>query len=201
MEKIRHSSVKHINKQRNINPMKDLIFVTGNEHKLTEARAILNFQIESSPLDLDEIQSIQIEDVIEDKAKRAYEILKRPLIVEDVGLYIEQWDNFPGALIKWVNKHLGAKFIASKLDVDKTRNVIAKCGIGYHDGEKVHTFIGEVKGTIAKEPQGESGFGFDPIFIAEGYDKSMAELGKDEKNKISWRALAFNKLKEFFENQ
>jgi XTP/dITP diphosphohydrolase len=65
---------------------------------------------------------------------------------------------------------------------------------------KTYTFEGIVKGRIALAPKGNSGFGYDPVFIPDGFNKTFAEITLEEKNKISHRALAFNKMIEFLKN-
>jgi len=172
-----------------------MIFATGNHQKLKEFEKILGIKLNHSDLDLDEIQSIEVEEVAKHKAKQAYDLLKEPVIIEDTGLYFEELNGLPGALVKFFVKKLTLEKICSL--VKENRKAKAMTCIAYFDGENLKTFIGETKGKIAEEPRGTNGFGWDPIFIPEGYDKTFAELTDEEKTSKFMRKEAIKKLKEF----
>lgn len=128
------------------------------------------------------------------KIIEAYKLIKKPIIVEDTSLHLEAWNSFPGALIKWFEEYLGTQGILNLIQ-NKSRNAEAKCVIAYFDGEEISFFEGSIKGQITEERKGENklDFGFDPIFIPEGYEKTFAELG-EEKQKISHRRKALEKF-------
>ena len=172
-----------------------LIFLTGNQHKLREAKNILNTPIQNIDFDIEEIQGTS-EEIIKHKIKLAYQKIQKPLFVEDVSLEIEAWNGFPGPYIKWLNKSVGREGVSKLMQNETNRNANVICLIGYHDGKKVHIFCGEIKGTIAKKARGENGFGFDPVFIPNGYSQTFAEMTSEEKNKISHRTLALLKFKK-----
>jgi len=177
--------------------MKDIVFITGNENKVREAKQILNKDIISENLDLRELQAVDLEDVIEEKLKHGYDILKKPVMVEDTGLFLNALKGFPGALIKMLLERIGRQGIVKILQGFEDKGVIAKCAVGFtSDGKDIKVFIGEVKGKIV-EPKGESGFGWDPIFQPDGFDKTFAEMGAEEKNAISHRFKAFKKLGDY----
>jgi len=171
-----------------------MIFVTGNRNKLREFEDILGIKLDNSDVGLDEIQSIEVEEVAKHKAKQAFQILRQPVIVEDTGLYFEEFNGFPGALIKFLIKNISLEKICSFLKENRMAKVIT-C-IAYCDNDGVKIFTGEIKGIIADFPRGDNNFGWDPIFIPEGADKTFAEMG-EEKNKISMRKQALDKLKLF----
>lgn len=177
-----------------------LHFVSSNSNKVKEAEAILGIPLEIAHLEIDEIQSLEIEDVVTKKAQAAYEIIKQPLIVDDVTFEVDVWNGFPGPFIKYLREAGGNELLLRMLKNETNRSVTAKAAIGYHDGEKVTVLIGEVKGTLTSEERGEDGWGFDPIFIPEGYDKTFAELGTEEKNKLSHRYRGLMKLKNYVTN-
>jgi len=77
------------------------------------------------------------------------------------------------------------------------RQLVAKAAIGFHNDKEIFTFMGEVKGTLAVEPRGEGGWGWDPIFIPAHTDKTYAELTAEEKNAISHRRAALEKFKKY----
>lgn len=179
----------------------EIYFVTGNKNKLQEARAILDQEIQSVSLDLPEIQALYAEETVKDKAMRAFDAVQKPVMVEDVGFYIKAWNDFPGALIKWFLKTLGNSGICELLKNENNRAVEVEACIGIYDGREFYAFSGKMEGEIARVPRGDTGFGFDAIFIPKGYDQTLAELGIEEKNKLSMRKDAFLKLKKHLDER
>lgn len=176
-----------------------MILLTGNKDKLREFEGILGIKINHKNVELDEIQSVNIEDVIRHKAKQAYDMLHEPVIVEDTGLYFEELNGLPGALTKFFLNKLSLEQICGLLKTN--RNALARTAIAYFDGKAMEVFTGETKGKIAESPKGENGFGWDPVFIPEGYDKTFAELSPEEKQADFMRKTAIEKLKKFMEER
>jgi XTP/dITP diphosphohydrolase len=176
-----------------------IYFVTSNRNKFREAEKILNFEIKQAKLEIPEIQSMKVKEVVEDKVRKAYEKLRKPVIVEDTSLYIKSWKNFPGPLISWVIKTMGIKGICEFIGKDRLAK--AEACVGYYDGKRMKTFSGSVKGRISKKPRGRKRFDWDRIFIPSGFSKTFAEMRIDEKNRISHRMKAFRKLKRFLESE
>lgn len=178
--------------------MQQITFITGNEGKLREARAILkNFEVVSKDIDLPEIQEIDAKKVIEAKLQEAYALHRGSYIVEDTSLYIHSLRGLPGPLIKWFLQSLGNDGLAQLAQKYDDQNAYASSMIGYITEEgSSHFFEGKVDGVIVS-PQGESNFGWDPIFMPEGSDETFAQMSAEEKNAISHRKLAFTKLGEF----
>ncbi len=170
-----------------------MLLITGNKKKVREFEEILGFKIKSQSLELEEIQEVNVEQVSEYKARKAYEILKEAIIVEDGGLFFDELNGLPGALIKWFEKKLSYQEICDLIKED--RGAIAKICISYFDGKNLEQFVGEVKGTITKSPKGENGFGWDSIFIPEGASKTFAEMETAEKHNVSMRRIALEKFK------
>lgn len=176
--------------------MNDIIFITGNENKLREAEQILGIKIVSKKLDLKEIQDVDLEEVIKDKLRSAYKTIKKPVMVEDTGLFLNALNGFPGALIKQLIGRVGREGIVKLLEGFDDKSVVAKCAVGFtRDGKDLKVFIGEIEGLIVN-PKGESGFGWDPIFQPKGYEKTFAEMSSEEKNAISHRYKALKKFKD-----
>ncbi len=177
--------------------MNNIIFITGNENKLREAKQILEVEIVSEKLDIREIQDVDLGEVIKDKLMHAYKLIKKPVMVEDTGLFLNALNGFPGALIKQLLGRVGREGIVKLLEGFDDKSVVAKCAVGFtKDGKDLKVFIGEAEGLIVS-PRGESGFGWDPIFQPEGYDKTFAEMGSEEKNSISHRFKALKKFKDY----
>jgi non-canonical purine NTP pyrophosphatase (RdgB/HAM1 family) len=176
--------------------IKKIIFLTGNKNKLKEFQEIIgeSVKIGNKDIDLPEIQSTDVLEVVKEKLKAAIKILKKPCIVDDTGLHFEKLNQFPGALIKFYSQHLKNKGICERVGGSKATAVTV---IGYYDGKKTYFFTGKRKGTVPLKPKGK-GFGWDPVFIPKIKDnkKTYAEMSNDMKNKISQRKMAVMKLKK-----
>lgn len=178
----------------------ELYFITGNKHKFFEAKKILP-EIQQVVLDLVEIQSMDPKKIIAEKLKEAIKKHPGPLFCEDVSLFIESLNGFPGPLVKFWNNALTLEDRArSVVELYDNHNVKVVCTIGFFDGKKMKFFEGIVNGKIVM-PRGESGFGFDPIVEIEGQNKTYAEIDVNTKNKISHRALALLELKKYLDSK
>jgi XTP/dITP diphosphohydrolase len=176
-----------------------LYLASRNPGKVSELRKLGSyFGIEIVPLDLPkvEVQSESLEDVSLFSAVNAFLTLRKPLIVEDSGLYIEALNFFPGAYSSFVYKTIGIRGVLKLLEGVENRRAYFKSVIALAAPNlpEVKLFTGVVYGVIATEPRGSRGFGFDPIFIPEGSAKTFAEMEEDEKNRISHRGRAFMEL-------
>ena len=169
------------------------VFVTGNENKRREAAAILGIELGRVDLDLPEVQALDFAEVAAAKAVAAREALGRPkrvVIVEDSGIVFGAWDGLPGALTKWFLASVGIEGLLRMLSGFEDRSARAVCAVAVADpGGAVRVFAGEVAGTVAEKPRGASGFGWDPIFVPEGLERTYAEVG-EAKNEDSHRARA-----------
>ena len=171
----------------------EALFVTSNHNKAREAAEILGIELRSIALDLPELQDLDVAQVAAVKAAAAHETLgapDSPILVEDSGLVVETWNGLPGALTKWFLVSVGNEGILRMLSGEKDRSARAVCAvaIAFTDGF-TRVFLGEVGGSIALEPRGSGGFGWDPIFVPEGYTETYAELGS-RKHEDSHRARA-----------
>lgn len=102
----------------------------------------------------------------------------------------------PGTFIKWFLKELGLGGLCRLID-DKDRSAVASCIFGYFDGEIEKYFEGSLPGWIAEKPTGNGGFGWDKIFIPEGYTVTRAELSKDDDAITYLKIKPFAELKEY----
>lgn len=173
-----------------------LYFLTGNKNKFEEVKAILG-EVEQLDIDLPEIQEIDAKEIIKAKLQEAFNHQQGEFLVEDTSLYLDSLNGLPGPLIKWFLKTVGNEGlfnIADKLGNSKAQ---AKTIIGFaKNNDEIYFFEGEVKGKIVS-PRGDNGFGWDKIFEPDGFLKTFAEMSLEEKNAISMRRIALNKLKEF----
>lgn len=182
---------------------KPLVFVTGNIKKLEEVVSILgkNFprEIINKDIDLAEYQG-DADDISIAKCRAAYEIVKGPVIIEDTCLCFDAMNGLPGPYIKWFSDKLGPDGLHKMLDGWKDKGAEAICTFAYTNGDSdgsVILFKGRTRGTIVS-PKGPRDFGWDPIFLPDGYDQTYAELPKSVKNEISHRHRALEKLKDYF---
>lgn len=130
--------------------------------------------------------------LIHHKALEAFKKIKRPLLVEHTSLHLRDWEELPGGLTQIIWSKLRAeKFI--KL-VENNRKIVARTYLGYIDGKKIHTYLGEVKGKLAKEARGGNGFGWDEVFIPKGHKETFAEMSSEDKNRNSMRRKALKKF-------
>lgn len=179
--------------------MHKIFLVTGNANKLEEWRRQLpsDVEIDSVDVDLPEIQSINPEEIMADKAKRAFEATGKPVVVEDVSAGLEKLGGLPGPFVKFFIKKLGDD-VLYKLAGGEGERAIVSCSIAYYDGNDLVTVRGDVNGIIVQS-RGENGFGFDRTFVPEGHERTYAEMSGEEKDTVSHRSIAIklfvNKLR------
>lgn len=176
--------------------LEDIVVVTSNKNKLSEINEILGTNHKVSKIDICEIQSLDLDEVIAQKAKDAYEKIKRPVLVEDISLEIEALGGLPGPLVKFFLNTVGTEGTVRMIHGKNTKTKVV-AAVAVYDGKHLRIFKGVVFGTLSKKDKGSSGFGFDKIFIPKGYNKTYAQMPQSLKNKISHRALALRRVKKF----
>lgn len=176
------------------------VFITGNAGKAKYLAKYLGVELEHIKLDIDEIQSLDLKEVVHHKVREAYKKVGKPVLVEDVSLEICSMGRLPGPLIKWFLEELSSEQIAQLAD-GGDRRAIGRCMFGYYDGENEHYIEGELHGTIAKEPSGGNGFGWDGVFIPDGYDVTRAELTEEEYEKVYRLIRPLDNLKAFLQQK
>ena len=188
--------------------MNIIFFVSNNIHKYSEIKSILH----DRPRDLDlnfykqniiEIQDDQIEKIAIEKAKSAYNTVKRPIIIEDDGLFINSLNGFPGQYSSYVFKSIGNRGILRLLEGSRDRSAFFKSIFVYNNGIIVKVFSGQINGKISSTIT-DGGWGYDPIFIPfnnhdNHHNKTFAELSKtNKKNELSHRSIALDKFVKWF---
>jgi XTP/dITP diphosphohydrolase len=189
--------------------MKRITFCTGNAHKFAEVQHLISSEIPDleliqSKAPLIEIQADCLEDVAKFKVNSVINLLNPPYFVEDAGFFVDDTlRGFPGVYSSYVMKSIGYAGILKILGNIDPRKAHFEAVIAYCDENKeIHLFKGENHGTVAYDAKGNSGFGFDPIFISsETPGKTFAELTMEEKNKISHRRRAFIKLIDYLKTK
>ena len=189
-----------------------LVFATNNAHKLEEVAAILGDQVEL--LSLNDIGcQADIPETAETlegnallKSSYIYKNYHLDCFADDTGLEVEALNGAPGV---YSARYAGGEGhdaqanmlkLLHELEGKENRKAQFRTAISLILDGKEYLFEGVIKGEIIKEKRGDSGFGYDPVFMPKGYDRTFAELGNDIKNQISHRALAVQKLCEFLQS-
>jgi XTP/dITP diphosphohydrolase len=187
--------------------MNKICFVTGNKNKLREVQKLLfSYHL----LSLDDInftdEILETEDTIEGnallKADHIYKKFEINCFSDDTGLFIDSLDGQPGVKSARFagdssNSEDNIRLVLEKLIGEENRDAIFRTVICLIINGEINYFHGEVNGVITKEKTGDKGFGYDPIFIPEGFNKTFSEFTLEEKNKLSHRAIAISKLVKF----
>ncbi len=188
--------------------MMTLVFATNNPHKLAEAREILGNTVKLTSLEetgfsgeLPETHET-LEENSEEKAWAAWQVLHRPCIAEDTGLEVDALAGRPGvysARYAGPGKTPGdnVKLLLRQMETIENRKARFRTVITLVVNGKIHKFEGKVEGRISHQPAGIGGFGYDPVFIPEGYRETFAELPGAVKSRISHRSRALQKLCRF----
>ncbi|MEM3031765.1 MAG: RdgB/HAM1 family non-canonical purine NTP pyrophosphatase [Nitrososphaerota archaeon] len=180
-----------------------VVLATSNLHKAREFMAI--FKSERMAIGFEkvatlELQSDSLEEIAVFSSIQAYTQLRRPLFVEDAGLFINSLGGFPGPYSSYVYRTIGVEGVVKLVGHDRKATFVSV--IAYYDGKsQPRIFRGSVKGQIAEVPRGRSGFGFDPIFIPAGYDTTFAELGLRRKMTVSHRSRSALRLIRWLRRQ
>ena len=174
-----------------------ITLITGNAGKAAEYAAMLGIEVTPAKAELTEVQSLDVAHVAARKAADAYAQLREPVLVDDTGLTIHAWNGLPGALVAWFINTVGTQGILDMAAELTDRRATASAALGYADAAGVKVFQGTVDGSLATEPRGTSGFGYDPIFIPGTYSghRTYAQMTSEEKNKISHRRRAVEAMR------
>ena len=161
-----------------------LVFATNNRHKLEEISAIIG----------DKIEILGLNDIgcHDDIPETADTFEGNALLNGEPGVYSARYAGEPSDSEKNIDK-----LLANLRDAENRKASFVTC-IALVTGSEEHIFYGEISGKIIRERRGSSGFGYDSVFVPEGYEETFAEMGEEEKNKISHRARAVKKLSDFF---
>lgn len=182
---------------------RDLVFVTGNQHKADYLAKWLGIHLPHQKAAVDELQSLDLREIVEHKARGAYQLLGRPVLVEDVALTFHALGRLPGPLIKWFLEELKPAGLPVLLQAHADKSATASIMYGLYDGKQLHTFEAHVKGTVASEPRVSDAAGWNTtsswnsVFIPDGSTKTYGEMSDEELQPLSHRAKAIQQLQDF----
>jgi len=174
----------------------DLYFASSNINKFKETKKILNnfgINIGFFNCKLEEIQSDSLVEIAKNKARQAFLKCKKPVIVEDDGLFIESLNGFPGPYSSYVFKTLGNNGILQLLKQKRKAKFVSI--ISFCDKKNIETFESKINGRISKKLLGK-GWGYDPIFIPITKKKTFAQL--ENKNQVSHRFKSLRKFSSWY---
>lgn len=180
------------------------VLVTTNEGKVEEFSGLFveygfNFRVE--PMATPELQENDLRKIARYSVLYAYRVLREPVLVEDAGLFIKALNGFPGPYSSYVYKTLGVDGILKLMEGVRERGAKFESALAFYSPlTELKIFTGTIEGKISEEPRGSKGFGFDPIFIPNGSNKTFAEMDLEEKNAFSHRAKAARKFAEWFKS-
>jgi XTP/dITP diphosphohydrolase len=180
----------------------ELRFISSSAEKSLEVGEILApFGVAISPVDMKiaEIQTEDLRTLVRRKALTAFDEVRRPLLVEHTGLYLNHLNGLPGGLTSVFWDRLRADRFCELFGNTADPGLTVNTMVAYVDGRTISYFEGEVVGRVASAPAGERGFGWDCVFVPDGYDVTYAQLASDEKNQISMRRLALEQLAAFLQ--
>ena len=176
-----------------------LFFASSNENKFQEAERILSdlgVQINFYKTILEEIQSNDLNDIAEKKAINAYDLIQKPVIIEDDGLFINSLNGFPGPYSSYAYDTIGNKGIMNLLEKSQVRDANFVSIIAYCDNDYgVKLFESSIPGKISSVIE-KGGWGYDPIFIPDGESKTYANVS--DKDKFSHRSASLKKFSNWF---
>ena len=166
--------------------MNRITFITGNPHKAEQYAKLLGLPIVHQKIDLDEIQSTDFFEVALRKVEQAYDRIKRPVIVDDFGFCLEDYDNLPGPFTKFfVGSEENLEKMCRIADGLKSRRASVVSTIAYKDADRTEVFINRIYGQVADHPRGNLGLGTDRIFEPDGYGGlTRSELSEEKYDEV-----------------
>lgn len=179
-----------------------IYFATANPHKVQEIQQLLKGQritVKILPVKTVEIQSDDLREVAKYALKIAMKSPKRPIFVEDAGLFIDKLNGFPGPYSSYVYRTLGVQGVLRLLqgEVDRAAQFRSAIALAERNGT-IEVFEGTANGRISDTPRGNRGFGFDPIFVPNGSSVTFAEMPLRLKNTYSHRGHSTRKMLRWF---
>lgn len=183
--------------------MTNLTFITGNQHKADYLKQWLGLPVAHQKLDLEELQSLDLREVVEHKVRGAYAAVQQPVLVEDVSLTFHGMGRLPGTFIKWFLEEIGTEGLCNLGRSLADKRATASIMYGLFDGTELHTFQGQVHGTIAPEVRSLEGSdwktakSWNSVFIPDGSAKTYAEMTDEELQPFSHRAQAIARLRNY----
>lgn len=179
-----------------------ITFASSNKDKAVQVGRYLHVPVDYTSLSIPEIQSLDLHEVVRQKAKEAYRQLQKPVLVDDASLSFSALGRLPGPFINQFLQELGTEGLCRLLDNYPDRSAIATAALALHNGIEIVVFDASIKGRIAEKPLGDNGYGWDAIFIPEGHERTRGEMTKEdsERDNTSVRKKVIEKVEAYLSN-
>jgi XTP/dITP diphosphohydrolase len=178
-----------------------LVLVTQNKHKLKELRPLFKkykVEFDTTSIEKYEIRSESVEKIARVAARVAFDTLQKPVVVDDTGFFVDSLKGFPGSYAAIVLKSIGYNGILQLMADKEDRTSKFVTAVGYCDKDHLESFVGAISGNVTSEPAGPRGFGYDPIFVPDGFTRTYAQLTLEEKVSVSHRTKAFEDFLKWY---
>ncbi|PIB08554.1 hypothetical protein B1C81_13250 [Streptomyces sp. HG99] len=172
-----------------------LALVSSNKNKVAEFESLLGFKLASVSMQLPEVQSLDVKHVALRKAELAFSLVRRPVLVDDTGIYVDAWHGLPGAFTGWFFNTVGSEGMLQMLQQSDNRSATAVTALAVCDADGSRVCVGEATGHVAAQAQGGAADGHNAIWIPEGENRTAAAMPRDHRDKVSSRAAAVAALK------
>jgi non-canonical purine NTP pyrophosphatase (RdgB/HAM1 family) len=176
-------------------------FITGNPNKAAKFSEYIGIDIPHRAVDLDEIQTTDQHELVEHKARQAFNLLQQPVLVEDVFFTYDALGDLPGPFVKFFVTG-GLEKMCRMLDGFENRRARATCVYGYFDGARLEFFSSYLDGTVPMNPRGSDGYGFDPVFEPDGFEgKTAAQLSPEDYGRFSRQVKPYDDVGRFLKKE
>ncbi len=181
----------------------DLVFITGNANKAAYLERWLGIVVPHQKVSVDELQSLDLHEIVEHKARGAYALVQKPVLIEDVALTFHALGKLPGPLIKWFLEELTTAGLCKILTAYSDKTATASIIYGLYDGQQLHTFEAHVPGSVAPEPRvsdtsaWNTVTSWNSVFIPDGHTKTYGQMTDEELKPVSHRAKAIEQLRTY----
>ncbi|MEM9954267.1 MAG: non-canonical purine NTP pyrophosphatase [Chloroflexota bacterium] len=188
------------NKHKKTLDINELTFITTNATKKADYEAILGISLQTSSIQIQDIQHQSVEEVALAKVSTGHKMLNKPVFVEQSGIMIRAWGGFPGGMTARFMMPVGLHNVCKMMSLYDDKHVEAVSVIAFTDGLIWRTFVGRLEGTIASEPRyGERLFSWDAILIPQGFTQTLSELGHEKTRAISMRRRSMMQFMQFLQ--
>lgn len=172
-----------------------LALVSSNKNKVAEFESLLGFKLASVSMQLPEVQSLDVKHVALRKAELAFSLVRRPVLVDDTGIYIDAWHGLPGAFTGWFFNTVGSEGMLQMLQQSDNRSATAVTALAVCDADGSRVCVGEATGHVAEQVQGDVADGHNAIWIPDGENQTAATMPQGHRDRVSSRAAAVAALK------
>lgn len=178
----------------------NVVFVTGNANKAKYFSELISRDVPHQKVNVPEIQSLDLKGVVIEKAKAAYALIGKPVLVEDTSLVIHSMGKLPGTFIRWFLEEISLEGLCRLADTDSDRKATSSASIAYYDGQEVRVFVNKLEGSVATHPKGKEGFGWNSTFIPNGESVTLGEMDEVTFKSFYLKIRPIDDVRKFLDN-